>query len=776
MKKKILKIGFSFLTILFLGSFFASTTFAANDASAIISPTAASTNQNQTYTYTVTNGSASTANLGSVEIVLPSGFGTPSSISISSVSSSKTWLLGSTDGYTNGFNASTSKIGIQASGASDKLDVNEFVAVQVTSTAPSSAGSYEWTASPLANLGFSGTLFNLTSSQPTVNVTAPVTVTFIIRNGDTVLYNGSVALPASGTVSITDSNSVAHNVNTRSVLAILKNIDDASSDFSISNLQYFNSFNSFYLKCILPNGSSELCDNWQYAVGSVTPFSSIDASILSGGETVGIYFGNSHQLVLSANTIITGGSLNVAAQSYDYANNTWNPLTGVNVGVTLPNPNDPWSPIVVSTHAVDSLGNTNISLSTINTYTIGIAEDFYFPSYSLTVSPVPSGTGGGGAVVTLPSSFDTSNAIAYLKSVQGADGSLGDSLLYSDWAAIAYGALNVTGSPKDKLLTYFDSNNTISSLLTDNERHAMALLALGQNPYSYNGVNYINAIINSFDGTQFGDANLINDDIFALIPLANSGYTVKDEIIIKDVNFLISKQKTNGSWEESVDITAAAIQALKSFESIAGISGALTKATDYIISKQINDGGFGGIYSTSWVMQAMSALGTSWSKNNHTPMDYLALQQVADGAVLPSSETLQNRIWATSYAVTATSMKPWSAIMQYFQKPAAEPVLVAVKEPKIKTPEKIEVPTESVAKSKIIEKKVSITPQIKKLIPNATIAQDTKPVEITPKTLTASAANAISTEKVLKATPVVLGAISGAAILYILFKLLLVLL
>ncbi|KKR64866.1 MAG: hypothetical protein UU07_C0050G0005 [Parcubacteria group bacterium GW2011_GWF1_40_5] len=114
--------------------------------------------------------------------------------------------------------------------------------------------------------------------------------------------------------------------------------------------------------------------------------------------------------------------------------------------------------------------------------------------------------------------------------------------------------------------------------------------------------------------------------------------------------------------------------------------------------------------------------------------------------------------------------------MQYFQKPAAEPVLVAVKEPKIKTPEKIEVPTESVAKSKIIEKKVSITPQIKKLIPNATIAQDTKPVEITPKTLTASAANAISTEKVLKATPVVLGAISGAAILYILFKLLLVLL
>ena len=289
------------------------------------------------------------------------------------------------------------------------------------------------------------------------------------------------------------------------------------------------------------------------------------------------------------------------------------------------------------------------------------------------VNDTPSGGGGGG--IAPSSTFDIQKALTYLKSTQDADGSFGNSILYTDWAGIALEAMNANNNSSDNskntLLSYFNSNNTLSTLLTDNERHAMALLSLGQNPYSFNGVNYIGAITNSFDGTQFGDANLINDDIFALILLKNSGYTTNDDIIVKDIAYIISKQETNGSWENSVDLTASTIQALKSFESITGVENSLSKATNYLTNSQNNDGGWGNdtssssnVSSTSWAMQAMSALGTSSIKNNKTGLDYLGEQQMADGAVSPSSETLQNRIWATSYAIAASSLKPWSAIMQ----------------------------------------------------------------------------------------------------------------
>ena len=87
-------------------------------------------------------------------------------------------------------------------------------------------------------------------------------------------------------------------------------------------------------------------------------------------------------------------------------------------------------------------------------------------------------------------------------------------------------------------------------------------------------------------------------------------------------------------------------------------------------SKQNNDGGWeNSVFSTSWAMQAESALGASWTKNGKNGADYLVTEQAEDGAVSPSSETLANRIWATSYAVAAASEKPWNEIMQSVSKP-----------------------------------------------------------------------------------------------------------
>lgn len=286
--------------------------------------------------------------------------------------------------------------------------------------------------------------------------------------------------------------------------------------------------------------------------------------------------------------------------------------------------------------------------------------------------PAVSNDGGGGGGGNPPPALSVPNAVNYLNGVQNPDGSFGGADLYTDWASIALASANGNTA---NILQYMSSHDTVSANLTDNERHAMALLTLNQNPYTFGGSDFITPIVKSFDGTQFGDSSMDNDDIFALIPLESAGYTGNDDIIAKDIAFIISKQNSDGSWDASVDLTAAAIQALKPLDSVAGVSDALAKAGTYLANTQGGDGGWGNVSSTSWVMQAQSALGASWGKGGKTGNDYLASAQASDGAVAPANETLQNRIWMTSYAIPASLGKPWTSIMHSVSKPA--PVVVA---------------------------------------------------------------------------------------------------
>ena len=107
-------------------------------------------------------------------------------------------------------------------------------------------------------------------------------VTFSVRYQDQLLFSGQVPLPSSGTVALLDTNGVSHTVNSKSVLALLSSIDASSSAFDISQLQYFSSFNSFYLKCMgVAVLSLQACDNWQYVVDGSHPFTGMDQNIHS---------------------------------------------------------------------------------------------------------------------------------------------------------------------------------------------------------------------------------------------------------------------------------------------------------------------------------------------------------------------------------------------------------------------------------------------------------------------------------------------------------------
>jgi len=487
---------------------------------------------------------------------------------------------------------------------------------------------------------------------------------FVIRDGDNVIFTGNVALPSEGVVSILDSSGVMHDVNSRSLLAILKSIDEANDSFSISNLMYYNSFSSFYLKCITSVGV-EKCDNWQYVVGGLTPSTGMDSTILSGGETIGIYFGYPHRLILDKTSITKGESFIIKSEKYNYDDNTWNPLLGISIGVTVPNPLDIYNPTVVTSGLVDDTGMYSFTLTDEGSYAVGIVSDYYFPAYDITVVPVVTTGGGstGGGYNNTKKVFNIQKAISYLVSLQNSDGSFANADMYTDWVALAFASTNLAESNKESILNYMKSNAQVYSLITDNERHSMALLALGQNPYSFENIDYITPIVNSFDGVQFGDRSLVNDDIFALIPLANVGYTISDNIFIKDINFILSKQHSDGSWENSVDLTSASILALSEYRNVSGVSDSLGRASVYLKNTQMSDGGFNSVYSTSWALQAMNELSGSWTKDNNTLSDYLAKEQMSDGAALSLTETFSNRIWATSLAVMALSGKSWNDIM-----------------------------------------------------------------------------------------------------------------
>ena len=329
--------------------------------------------------------------------------------------------------------------------------------------------------------------------------------------------------------------------------------------------------------------------------------------------------------------------------------------------------------------------------------------------------------------------FDINKALEYLASQQKKDGSFGEEI-YTDWASLAFASSPDFQEQKGKIKKYFLENKFTGTNLTDYERHTMALLAINLNPYENNRTNYIEKITNSFDGTEFGDKAEINDDIFALIVLQNTGYTEKDEMIQKTINFIISKQKENGSWNDSIDMTGAGIQSLSSFKENESIKNSLEKAIKFLESKK-QDNNWGNISSSSWALQGEIALGNEITQ---TEKEYFGENQDENGNI--KIDDINNKIWQTSYAVTSLSGKTWNQIMQKFPIPVVKNEVAQTENTNSIINPKIETILDNSNQAKFINKiekytKVTIKKQITKKpvvqIQNTKI-EDTKTTE-TPK-------------------------------------------
>jgi hypothetical protein len=275
--------------------------------------------------------------------------------------------------------------------------------------------------------------------------------------------------------------------------------------------------------------------------------------------------------------------------------------------------------------------------------------------------------GGSDGSSSTQASLDIPSAFSFLSALQGSDGSWDE--LVSDWAAFAYAVPGAPSGPRSLLAKYLKSVPMRTSNVTDTERHALALMAAGVNPYTGAGADYISPIVSAFDGSQVGDPSNPRDDIFGIIVLRHAGYSAKDPMIQHMAATIVAQQQASGSWED-VDTTAAAIQALMA----AGAGGSATaKAETYLKSMQQPDGGFYNPSSTAWAIQGILALGedpSSWNRGGHTPLTYLGDIQKEDGS-LSSTGNDMNRAWEVAYAIPAAKELTWNDIMKSFSKTAS---------------------------------------------------------------------------------------------------------
>lgn len=293
------------------------------------------------------------------------------------------------------------------------------------------------------------------------------------------------------------------------------------------------------------------------------------------------------------------------------------------------------------------------------------------------------------AVSLVNADFVTDNALNFLKSKQDVNGRITTGFSApSQWSAIAFAIAGVdiaTVKNPDKSLKDFLLADIPAepSAATDWESRILAIVAIGEDPTSFGGKNYVSTLEGFYNNAQIGDICSLNDDVFGLLVLISSGNSSTTQIKQDTLDFLIQKQDPGDggfsfsapgcSWySTSADMTGAAISALQAAKdnglTNSGLDNAITKAKNYLLTNQSTDGGFGYFGSsdpdtTGWVLMAFNVLGLKDSAEAVKAKTYLqTLQSSQDGGFLAfdyGTNSMVSNATTTAQAIIALSGKSW---------------------------------------------------------------------------------------------------------------------
>jgi hypothetical protein len=271
-------------------------------------------------------------------------------------------------------------------------------------------------------------------------------------------------------------------------------------------------------------------------------------------------------------------------------------------------------------------------------------------------------------------------ALDYLRQAQSGDGKI-DSYVTSTWAVMAITAAGQNpeswkagGQSLIDYLANQASENLEDDKATDWERSILAIVAANHSPYDFGSIDYIARVKAFYDGTQMGDPDLLNDDVWGILALKTVSPVTA--MISNMALYLIDHQNSDGGWgwgigvESDVDNTAATISALLAAGESQD-SEAITTAVAYLQSQQQSNGGFYSQGTTNagvdaWAIRAISDLGQSpldeaWQVGQKNPLIHLLSLQDTDGSFKWTSSQKSKPEWMTSYALISLLPARWPA-------------------------------------------------------------------------------------------------------------------
>ncbi|KAE9133842.1 hypothetical protein PF010_g2661 [Phytophthora fragariae] len=191
----------------------------------------------------------------------------------------------------------------------------------------------------------------------------------------------------------------------------------------------------------------------------------------------------------------------------------------------------------------------------------------------------------------------------------------------SDWEAfaLARSGSKVPAAYLTQLRNYLNENKGDFRKVTDLERVALVLRAMGEDPTTFAGYNLIQNLYSSKNMTNQGT----NGPLFALLALDSGGYVTPDDALwtrSKLVDWVLQQQKTNGAFpltpdgEDNLDMTAMALTALAPYIGQAEVKKAVDQSVSWLSSQQLDSGGYKSYgdensETTAQVIIALTAIG-----------------------------------------------------------------------------------------------------------------------------------------------------------------------
>lgn len=307
---------------------------------------------------------------------------------------------------------------------------------------------------------------------------------------------------------------------------------------------------------------------------------------------------------------------------------------------------------------------------------------------ALAVSAGSGGIPSASAAVTTTSTSPVSKALDYLVSCQRPDGGFAEKgATASDDKLTAWTIIALSSAGQDpnawkvsghSPVEFLRSQSAKWSSVTDWSRTTLAVLASGEDPRSFGGVNLVAKIVDERNdhgaaGDSFGPD--INTHVWALIALQATG-----EETGRGVSWLLSEQNQDSGWGSAPDVassdpinTAIALQALIACGQNNASLG-VTRGIAYLDWAQKTDAGFGEANSTAWAIQALNAAGVSpsdsaWKKGSATPVSTLNSLVRTDGSIGYAAS--KNPLLTMVQAIPALSSKPFPVALRGWRAGAA---------------------------------------------------------------------------------------------------------